>query len=79
MTFDKWFNSQNVLVKLILLIIPVVGWVVELLIRLSVLLRTKSGIHAVVFVLFIVFGWGWFLNLIDIIYMCLTGHLILAE
>lgn len=79
MEFDRWFNEQSVLIKLILLIIPFVGWVVELLVRLSVLLRTKSGVHAVVFVLFVVFGWGWILNIIDLIYMCLTGHLILAE
>ncbi len=79
MTFDKWFNSQSRLVQVILLIIPIVGWIVELLVRLSVALRTKSAIHLVVFILFVVVGWGWVLNLIDLIYLCLTGHLILAE
>lgn len=79
MTFDKWFNSQNVLVKVLLLIIPFVGWIVELLVRLSVMLRTKSVLHIVVFVLFVVVGWGWVLCLIDLIYMIITGHLILAE
>lgn len=79
MTFDKWFNSQNVLVKVILLLIPVVGWIMELLVRLSVMLRTKSVLHIVVFILFVVVGWGWILCLIDLIYMILTGHLILAE
>lgn len=79
MTFDKWFNSQNVLVKVILLLIPVVGWIMELLVRLSVMLRTKSVLHIVVFILFVVVGWGWVLCLIDLIYMILTGHLILAE
>lgn len=42
MTFDKWFNSQSRLLKVLLLILPVVGWIVECLIRLSVMLRTKS-------------------------------------
>ena len=79
MTFDKWFNSQNVLVKVILLLIPVVGWIMELLVRLSVMLRTKSVLHIVVFILFVVVGWGWILCLIDLIYMIITGHLILAE
>lgn len=78
MSFDKWFNSQSSLVKLVLLIIPFVGWIVELLIRLSVLLRTRSVVHLVVFLLFLVIGWGWFLCIIDLIYMLLTGHLILA-
>ena len=41
MTFDKWFYQQSKLVQVILLLIPFVGWVAELLIRLSVYLRTK--------------------------------------
>lgn len=79
MTFDKWFNKQSTLVKALLLLIPIVGWVVEVLVRLSVMLRTKSTLHIVVFVVFIVFGWGWFLGLIDFIYLLVKGHLILAE
>ena len=27
MTFDKWFNKQSTLLKAILLLLPVVGWV----------------------------------------------------
>lgn len=79
MTFDKWFNSQSTLLKVILLIIPFVGWIMELLVRLSVMLRTKSVLHIIVFILFLVVGWGWVLCLIDLIYMIITGHLILAE
>ncbi len=79
MTFDKWFNKQSTLVKALLLLIPFVGWVVEVLVRLSVMLRTKSTLHIVVFVVFIVFGWGWILGLIDFIYLLVKGHLILAE
>ncbi len=78
MTFDKWFNEQSTLLKVILLI-PVVGWIVEVLVRLSVMLRTKSPVHIVVFLLFLLVGWGWFLGVIDLIYLCLKGHLILAE
>ncbi len=79
MTFDKWFNQQSTLVKALLLLIPFVGWVVELLIRLSVMLRTKSTVHIVVFIVFVVFGWGWILGLIDFVYMLINGHLILAD
>ena len=79
MNFDKWFNSQSVLLKAILLLIPGVNWVVECLIRLSVMLRTKSVVHVVVFLVFLLVGWGWFLGVIDFIYMLLTGHLILSE
>lgn len=79
MQFDKWFYSQSKLVQVLLLIIPFVGWIMELLIRLSVSLRTKSVLHIVVFVLFLVVGWGWVLNLIDLIVLVVTGHLLLAE
>ena len=79
MAFDKWFNSQSVLLKAILLLIPGVNWVMELLIRLSVMLRTKSVLHIVVFIVFLCVGWGWFLGVIDFIYMFVTGHLIFAE
>jgi len=78
MKFDSWFNSQSRLLQVILLIIPFVGWVVEVLVRLSVMLRTKSLLHIVVFVVFLVFGWGWILGIIDLIYLVLKGHLILA-
>lgn len=79
MTFDKWFNQQSVLVKAILLLLPVVGWVCECLVRLSVMLRTKNIIHVVVFLAFLFIGWGWFLGVIDFVYMLMTGHLILAD
>ena len=79
MAFDKWFNSQSIVIKAILLLIPGVNWVMELLIRLSVMLRTKSVLHIVVFIVFLCVGWGWFLGVIDFIYMLLTGHLIFAE
>ncbi len=78
MNFDKWFNSQDRLIQIILLIIPVVGWIVELLVRLSIMLRTMSALHVVVFILFLVLGWGWFLCLIDLIYLAVKGHLIFA-
>lgn len=78
MTFDKWFNSQSRLVKVILLIIPIVGWIVECLVRLSIMLRTQSVLHIVVFLLFLIVGWSWIICLIDLIYLVLTGHLLFA-
>lgn len=79
MKFDKWFNSQSVIIKAILLLLPFVGWVCECLVRLSVALRTKNIIHIVVFCLFVFVGWSWLFGAIDFVYMLLTGHLILAE
>ncbi len=79
MQFDKWFNKQSTLIKVILLLIPVVGWVVELLVRLSIMLRTKSAVHIVVFLLFVLVGWGWIPAIVDLIYLCIKGNLILAK
>jgi hypothetical protein len=79
MQFDKWFNSQSMLVKAILLLIPGVNWVCELLVRLSVALRTKSTLHIVVLCVFAFVGWGWFLGAADFVYLLLKGHLFLAE
>ncbi len=79
MAFDKWFNEQALWLKIVLLVLPIVGWVTELLIRLSVMLRTKSVLHIVVFIVFVIVGWGWILGVIDLIYMIVTGHLIFAE
>lgn len=79
MRFDAWFNKQNRLIQVILLILPIVGWVVECLVRLSVMLKTKSIVHILVFVLFLVFGWGIVLQVIDLLFLLFTGHLILAK
>lgn len=78
MSFDKWFNSQDRLVQIILLIIPFVGWVVELLVRLSVAINKKDAISIIVFILFLVVGWSWILCVIDIIYLLVKGRLLLA-
>ena len=74
MNFDRWFNSQDRLVKVILLIIPIIGWIVECLVRLSIMLRTQSILHIVVFLLFLIVGWSWILCLIDLIYLVVKGH-----
>ena len=78
MSFDKWFNKQDRLLQVILLIIPVVGWIVELLVRLSVMLRKMDVVSIVIFILFVVVGWSWILCVIDLVYLVLKGHLILA-
>lgn len=78
MSFDKWFNSQSTLLKVILLILPFIGWVVELLVRLSVALTKKDVVSIVVFLLFLFVGWAWILCVIDLIYLIVKGHLILA-
>ena len=38
----KWFNKQSRLIQILLLLIPVVNWVVEVLVRWSAFLKSKS-------------------------------------
>lgn len=76
--FDLWFNKQDRIVQVLLLIFPLVGWVVELCIRGSRAFRQQDPVSIVVFILFVVLGWSWILALIDLIYLGVKGHLILA-
>lgn len=78
MTFDKWFNNQSRLIQIILLLIPFVGWITELLVRLSVAMRKKdlvSVIMAIVCILPIGQIVGW----IDLVWVLVYNHLILAK
>lgn len=77
--FDKWFNQQTTLVKALLLIIPFVNWVVEILVRVSVVLRTKETNHVIGLILAIVFGGPWILGVLDFLYYNTKGHLFLAD
>jgi hypothetical protein len=77
MTFDKWFEKQSLLIKVILLIIPFVGWVVELLVRLSAFLRKNSTVNLVGLILGIIAFWIW--EVVDIIFLIVKGQLFLLE
>ena len=79
MTFDKWFEKQSVLVKVILLIIPVVGWVVEILVRLSALLRKSSTVNILGLIVYVLFGAFIVLEVLDIVWVVLKGQLFLVE
>ncbi|MBO5926214.1 MAG: hypothetical protein J6Q38_01470 [Clostridia bacterium] len=79
MKFDKWFNKQSLLVKLILLLIPGVNGIVEILVRLSVALRTKNLIHIVMLLLSIFASWFYVIEIIDIIGIVLYGKMFLVD
>lgn len=77
MEFDKWFEKQSLLVKVILLIIPFVGWVVEILVRLSAVLRNSSTLNIVGLILGVIGNWIW--SVIDLVYLLIKGTLLLLE
>ena len=79
MNFDKWYYKQDKVVQVILLLIPFIGWLVEILVRLSVYLKTKETNHLIAFLVFVVFGEFWILPVLDLIYLLDKGHLFLAK
>ncbi|MBO6280831.1 MAG: hypothetical protein J6M95_04575 [Bacilli bacterium] len=79
MTFDKWFEKQDRIVKIILLIIPFVGWVVEILVRISAVLRNASTTNILGLILFILLGGFWIPTLIDLIYFIVADKFLFYE
>ena len=73
----KWFNSLPRLVQFILLIIPFVGWIVEIYVRLTAMLQKTTTTNILGFVLFLLFG--SVLAYVDLVWVLLFKHLILAD
>lgn len=70
------FNSLPRLIQLILLLIPVVGWVVEVVVRISAVIErtTLGNILGLIFgVIIPVFGW------LDLVWVLLFKHMILLN
>lgn len=77
MKFDKWFEEQSLLIKVILLIIPFVGWVIEILVRVSAFIRKNSVLNLVGMIIGIVGGLIW--AIVDLVVLIVTGKLFLLE
>ncbi len=73
----KWFNKQSRLIQILLLLIPVVNWVVEVLVRWSAFLKSKSIITLIFAIVVTFFGIvvGW----VDLVWCLLFKHLIFAK
>ena len=76
--FAKWFYKQNLLIQLILLLIPFVNWVVEILIRWSAWLKTKS-LLTLIFAILVTIPSGIAIGLLDFIWLILFRHLLFAK
>jgi hypothetical protein len=73
----KKFQSLPRLVQLILLLIPVVNWVTEIIVRVSTLLERPDLHNVLGAIIVLIFGLplGW----IDFIWVLLFKHLIFAR
>ena len=75
---EKWFERQSRLVQILLLLIPVVNWFVEVLVRWSHDLRKGSLLIYIIAILVtlpsgIIIGW------LDMLWCLLFKHLILCD
>lgn len=68
-----WFNKQSRLVQVLLLLIPVVNWITEIVVRWSTFFKKGGVIRLIVCIvvtfLGIIVGW------IDLIWVLITKHL----
>ena len=78
MNVDKWFDEQSLAVKIILIILPFVGWIMEILIRISAYLRNKNSTDLVLLILYLLLGWTWVPLIIDVVFLATKGHIFLA-
>lgn len=74
----KFFELPR-LVQIILLIIPIVGWIVELIIRWSAVLEKFTLLNLIAALIYTFLGWGIVLQIIDIIWIVLFKHLFLTK
>ena len=68
-----WFNRQSRLVQILLLLIPVVNWIVEIIVRWSTFLK-KGGVVRLIICLVVTIG-GLFVGWLDCIWVLLFKKL----
>ena len=74
---ERWFSQQSYITQVILIIIPVIGWIIEAGVRISALIRLRSKNHIIGLVVFVIFGWAWVLNIIDCFFLYFKEDLML--
>lgn len=74
----KFFGLPRV-VQIILLILPIVGWIVELVVRWSAVIEKFTILNLVAALIYTFLGWGIVLQIVDIIWILLFKHLFLTK
>ena len=77
MNFDVWFHKQSKLIQVILLIIPFVGWVMEILVRWSAWLKNRQVLNLVVALVVTFTSWIPLIHWADALWVALNNKLIL--
>ena len=76
---EKWFSKLDFLTQAILLILPFIGYLIEIGVRVFVVIRKHSAKNIIGLVTFVVMGWAILLNIIDIFVLRSTDDLMLIE
>ncbi len=71
----KFFKLPR-LIQILILIIPVVGWIAELIIRWSAVFENFRIRNLIAALVFTFLGWAWVLCVLDIIWILLFKHLL---
>ena len=67
----EWFDKQSKVLRFVLLILPFIGWVFELIVRWSEVVKKADVLNIVVALVYTLFGWAWILTVIDAILVLL--------
>lgn len=76
---EKWFSKLDFLTQTILLIIPFIGYLVEIGVRVFAVIRSHSKKNIAGLVIFVFVGWAILFNIIDVIVLSKTDDLMLIE
>ncbi len=76
MNFDVWFHKQSKLIQIILLLIPVVNYIMEILVRWSAFLR-KGGVLRLVVCILVTIPSGIIIGWLDMIWILLFNKMLL--
>ncbi len=79
MNFDTWFHNQSKVIQIVLLILPLIGWIVDLLVRWSAFIKKNSAVNLVMALVITLFGEFWILTILDAIWIALNNKLFLEE
>ena len=67
----EWFDKQSKVLRFVLLILPFIGWVFELIVRWSEVIKKADVVNIIVALVYTLFGWAWILTVIDAILVLL--------
>ena len=76
---EKWFSKLDFLSQTILLVIPFIGYLVEIGVRIFAVIRLHSKKNIAGLVIFVLLGWALLLNIVDVFVLSRTDDLMLIE